>query len=37
MASEPEKLAYLEEHVSYEVVMLNYTFYAPPDVAALDP
>jgi len=26
MASEPEKLAYLEEHVSYEVVMLNYTF-----------
>ena len=26
MASEQEKLAYLEEHVSYEVVMLNYTF-----------
>ena len=26
MASEQEKLAYLEEHVSYDVVMLNYTF-----------
>jgi hypothetical protein len=26
MASEQEKIAYLEEHVSYEVVMLNYTF-----------
>jgi hypothetical protein len=26
MASEQEKVAYLEEHVSYEVVMLNYTF-----------
>ena len=26
MASEQEKIAYLEEHISYEVVMLNYTF-----------
>jgi hypothetical protein len=26
MASEQEKTAYLEEHISYEVVMLNYTF-----------
>ena len=26
MASEQEKIAYLEERVSYEVVMLNYTF-----------
>lgn len=26
MASKQEKIAYLEEHVSYEVVMLNYTF-----------
>ena len=26
MASEREKMAYLEEHLSYEVVMLNYTF-----------
>ena len=26
MASEQEKLAFLEEHVSYDVVMLNYTF-----------
>jgi hypothetical protein len=26
MASKPEKIVYLEEHVSYEVVMLNYTF-----------
>ena len=26
MASKQEKIAYLKEHVSYEVVMLNYTF-----------
>jgi hypothetical protein len=26
MASEQEKIAYLEEHISYELVMLNYTF-----------
>jgi hypothetical protein len=26
MTSEQEKIAYLEEHISYEVVMLNYTF-----------
>ena len=26
MASEQDKIAYLEEHISYEVVMLNYTF-----------
>jgi hypothetical protein len=26
MASEQKKIAYLEEHVSYELVMLNYTF-----------
>ena len=26
MASEQEKIAYLEEHLSYEMVMLNYTF-----------
>ena len=26
MASEQEKIAYLEDRVSYEVVMLNYTF-----------
>ena len=26
MASEQEKITYLEEHISYEVVMLNYTF-----------
>ena len=26
MASEQEKIAYLEEHISYDVLMLNYTF-----------
>ena len=26
MASEQEKIAYIEEHLSYEIVMLNYTF-----------
>jgi hypothetical protein len=26
MADEQEKIAYLEEHISYELVMLNYTF-----------
>ena len=26
MADEQEKIAYLEERISYELVMLNYTF-----------
>ena len=26
MASEQEKIAYLEEHISYDLLMLNYTF-----------
>ena len=26
MVTEQEKIAYLDEHISYEVVMLSYTF-----------
>jgi len=26
MATDQEKLSYLDEHISYQVIMLNYTF-----------